>query len=163
MSDSGNGAAEIARNIGSIASIVGFIGTAIKVGQWKGEHDVRLKKLEDVLKETVEKLSKVDDRVDGIEKELFKTMTSLQKDVEYIKKSVDGLTERRPRAAPVPRSIAAVSRLKLDYEKGYKAGLFKMRAAAADEAEKAAIKQGVDPEKAIKIRSEIMGLDSGTV
>jgi hypothetical protein len=87
MSD--HGGVEIAKNIGIIASILGFIGTAIKAGQWKGEHDIRLKKLEDTLADTVKALSRLDDRVDGVEKELLQVMVSLQKDVEYIKKSID--------------------------------------------------------------------------
>jgi uncharacterized protein YoxC len=85
----GSNTVEIAKNIGIIASIVGFLGTAIKVGQWKGEHDIRLKRLEDTLADTVKTLSRMDERVDGIERELLQTMTSLQKDVEYIKRSID--------------------------------------------------------------------------
>jgi hypothetical protein len=87
--------AEIARNVGIIASLLGVVGTAIKTGQWKGEHETRIKQLESVLDKTVDKLSKMDDRVDGIEKELLKTMTGLKKDVEYIRASVDGLKNRR--------------------------------------------------------------------
>jgi Skp family chaperone for outer membrane proteins len=90
---------EVAKNIGIIASIIGFIGTAIKVGHWKGEHEARLLKLEEVLEKTVEKLSKVDDRVDGIERELLETMTALKKDIEYIKKSLDEEKEERRRNA----------------------------------------------------------------
>jgi hypothetical protein len=94
MSDHNTGV-EIARNIGIIASILGFIGTAIKAGQWKGEHDLRLKRLEDTLADTVKTLSRLDDRVDGIERELLQTMIALQKDVEYIKKSVDEVKAER--------------------------------------------------------------------
>jgi vacuolar-type H+-ATPase subunit D/Vma8 len=90
MSDGGN-SIEIAKNIGIIASLIGFLGTAIKAGQWKGEHEVRLKRLESVLDKTVDKLSKMDERVDGIEKELLLTMTAMKKDVEYIKVSLDDL------------------------------------------------------------------------
>jgi vacuolar-type H+-ATPase subunit D/Vma8 len=90
---------EVAKNIGIIASTIGFIATAIKVGHWKGEHDVRLAKLEEVLEKTVEKLSRVDDRVDGIERELLETMTALKKDIEYIKKSLDEEKEERRRNA----------------------------------------------------------------
>jgi hypothetical protein len=95
MSDS----MEIAKNIGIIASIVGFVGTAIKVGHWKGGHDARLVRLEDILDKTVEKLSKVDDRVDGIERELLETMTALRKDIEYIKRALDDEKEERRRNA----------------------------------------------------------------
>jgi hypothetical protein len=93
MSDGGGW--EIAKTMGIIASLVGFLGTAIKAGQWKGEHEARLSKLEEVLEKTVEKLSKVDDRVDGIERELLQTMTALRKDVEYIKGSIDDLKAAR--------------------------------------------------------------------
>ena len=90
-----NDGVEIARNIGIIASLVGFLGTAIKAGQWKGEHDIRLKNLEGVLSETVNKLSKIDDRVDTIEHKLLETVTSLKKDVEYIKDYIDEQKRRR--------------------------------------------------------------------
>jgi hypothetical protein len=90
MSDGNNGM-EIAKSVGIIASLVGFLGTAIKAGQWKGEHEARLSKLEEMIERTAEKLSKVDDRVDGIERELLQTMTALRKDVEYIKGSIDDL------------------------------------------------------------------------
>ena len=90
-----DGSIEIARNIGIIASLVGFLGTAIKIGQWKGEHEIRLKKLESALDETVNKLAKVDDRVDGIERQLLETMTSLKKDVEYIRVYIDEQKQRR--------------------------------------------------------------------
>jgi Skp family chaperone for outer membrane proteins len=90
---------EVAKNIGVIASIVGFVGTAIKVGQWKGGHEARLKKLEEVLDKTVEKLSRIDDRVGGIERELLETMTALKKDIEYIRKSLDEEKEERRRNA----------------------------------------------------------------
>jgi hypothetical protein len=94
-----NDSIEIARNIGIIASIVGFLGTAIKAGQWKGEHGARLKVLEDTLTKTVDKLSRMDDRVDGIEKELLQAMTGLQKDIEYIREFIDDQKEERRRNA----------------------------------------------------------------
>ena len=86
---------EIVRNVGLIASLIGVVGTAIKAGHWKGEHEARLAKLEDVLSETVQKLAKIDDRVDGIERGLLETMTSLKKDVEYIRIYVDDQKKRR--------------------------------------------------------------------
>jgi hypothetical protein len=92
----GSGSLELAKNIGIVASMIGVIGTAIKAGQWKGEHGARLKILEDTLAKTVDKLSKMDDRVDGIERELLRTMTALKKDVEYIKGSIDDLKAGRP-------------------------------------------------------------------
>jgi hypothetical protein len=63
--------------------------------------------------------------------------------------------------ARVSRSIAAVSRLKLDYERGYREGLFKMRNAAADEAELAAKRRGVSDEIAAEIKGKILGLQNG--
>jgi hypothetical protein len=86
---------EVARNVGIIAAMVGVIGTAIKAGQWKGEHDAKLKTLETVLDKTVDKLARMDDRIDGVERTLLETLTGLKKDVEYIKLAVDGLQKRR--------------------------------------------------------------------
>ncbi|MDR2661406.1 MAG: DUF3486 family protein [Treponema sp.] len=63
--------------------------------------------------------------------------------------------------ARISRALAAVSRLKLDYEKGYRAGCFKMKTAAADEAEKTARKRGVSDEVALDIRAKILGLADG--
>jgi hypothetical protein len=63
--------------------------------------------------------------------------------------------------ARISRSLAAVSRLKLDYEKGYKAGLFKMRSAAAEEAQKEAKRLGVSDEHAAAICNKILRLDDG--
>jgi hypothetical protein len=59
--------------------------------------------------------------------------------------------------ARVSRAIAAVSRLKLDYEKGYRAGCFK----AAEEADKAARQEGAGEGLMTKIRAAIMGLSNG--
>jgi hypothetical protein len=97
MSEGGS-SLEIAKNIGIIASLVGFIGTAIKVGNWKGEHEVRIKNLESVLEATVDKLSNMNDRLNGIDKELLRNMTELKKDVEYIKKTIETNVERRRNA-----------------------------------------------------------------
>jgi hypothetical protein len=58
--------------------------------------------------------------------------------------------------ARVSRSIAAVSRLKLDYEKGYKAGLFR----AVKELEGAKL-PGVDGKIMDEIKTRIMGLSHG--
>jgi hypothetical protein len=64
--------------------------------------------------------------------------------------------------ARISRALAAVSRLKLDYEKGYRAGCFKMKNAAAEEAERAARSRGVSDEVALDIRAKILGLDDGS-
>jgi archaellum component FlaC len=90
---------EIARSVGTIASIIAIVGTAIKTGQWKGEHQERIKQLEEAIDKTVEDLEHMDRRVDGIEKLLSETLTALKKDVEYIKGSIDDLKARRRRDA----------------------------------------------------------------
>ena len=94
MSDGGN-IIEVARNVGVIASLVGSLGTAVKVGQWKGKYETRFEQLEKKVDETISRLSKVDDRVDGIERQLLETMTSLKKDVEYIRGYIDEQKHRR--------------------------------------------------------------------
>jgi hypothetical protein len=92
------------------------------------------------------------------------TLTKLLDELKQIEDLRDMDSEKVILAvARVTRSIAAVSRLKLDYEKGYKAGLFKMRAAAADEAEKAAREHGMSEKAASEIRNKIIGLDDGAV
>jgi uncharacterized protein YihD (DUF1040 family) len=91
------------------------------------------------------------------------TLTKLLEELKYIEDFRDMDNEQIILAvARVSRSIAAVSRLKLDYEKGYRAGLFKMRNAAADEAEKVARKRGVSDVVAAEIRTKILGLDDGS-
>jgi hypothetical protein len=90
---------EIGRNVGIVASILATVGTAIKAGQWKGEHGVRLKAAETALEKTMKQLSKMDERVDGIERELAETLTALKKDVEYIRLSMDEEKEERRRNA----------------------------------------------------------------
>jgi hypothetical protein len=64
--------------------------------------------------------------------------------------------------ARISRSLAAVSRLKLDYERGYKAGLFRMRSAAAEEAGKEAKRLGLSDEDAAVIRDKILRLGDGS-
>jgi vacuolar-type H+-ATPase subunit D/Vma8 len=90
---------EIARSVGTIASIIAIVGTAIKTGQWKGEHQERIKQLEETIDKTVEELEHMDRRVDGIEKVLAETLTALRKDVEYIRGSLDDLKAERRRNA----------------------------------------------------------------
>ena len=92
------------------------------------------------------------------------TLTKLLDELKCIEDFRDMDSEKIILAvARVSRTIAAVSRLKLDYEKGYKAGLFKMRSAAADEAEKAALKMGGDKKLAAFIRNELLRLGDGTI
>jgi flagellar biosynthesis chaperone FliJ len=91
--------AEIARSVGTIASIIAIVGTAIKTGQWKGEHQERIKQLEEAIDKTARDLEHMDKRVDGIEKLLSETLTALKKDVEYIRGSLDDLKKERRRDA----------------------------------------------------------------
>jgi len=89
---------ETAKTVGLIAQVIGLITIAIKGGQWKGSLDSRISTLESHASETVEKLSYMDTRLDNIEKELLKVMISVQKDIEYIKKSID--EEKKNKHAP---------------------------------------------------------------
>jgi len=61
----------------------------------------------------------------------------------------------------IARALTAISKLKLDYEKGYQAGLFKMRQAAAGEVEKEARRLGISDELAEEIKRKILRLNDG--
>lgn len=92
------------------------------------------------------------------------TLTKLLDELKAIEDFRDmGNEEIVLAVARVSRSLAAVSRLKLDYEKGYKAGLFKMKNAAADEAEKAARKYGTSETIAAAIREAVSRLPDGSI
>lgn len=80
---------DIARTIGFIVQAVGLITIAIKGGQWKGNLESRMAMLEESSSQTIQKLTQMDSRLDNIEKDLLKVMITVQKDIEYIKKSID--------------------------------------------------------------------------
>jgi hypothetical protein len=90
---------EIARSVVTIAAIRALVGTAVKTGQWKGEHQERIRQLEETIDKTVEDLKRMDERVDGVEKLLSETLTALKKDVEYIRGALDELKRERRRRA----------------------------------------------------------------
>jgi hypothetical protein len=91
------------------------------------------------------------------------TLTKLLEELKAIEDFRDMDNEQVVLAvARISRALASVSRLKLDYEKGYKAGLFKMRSAAAEEAEKEARRLGMSDGDAAVIRNKILGLGDGS-
>ncbi|UTC62584.1 hypothetical protein E4O05_01325 [Treponema sp. OMZ 787] len=79
----------IAQVVGFLVQTVGLITVAVRTGSWKGQIENRVDALEKQAAQTVQELSSVDKRVDGIEKELLKIMVGVQKDIEYIKKTID--------------------------------------------------------------------------
>lgn len=79
----------IAQVVGFLVQAVGLITVAVRTGSWKGQIENRVDALEKQAAQTVQELSSVDKRVDGIEKELLKIMVGVQKDIEYIKKTID--------------------------------------------------------------------------
>ena len=93
-----NEVVETAKTIGLMVQVIGLITIAVKGGQWKGALDNRISALEVSSGETVQKLSHMDSRLDNVEKELLKVMISVQKDIEYIKKSID--EEKKNKHAP---------------------------------------------------------------
>lgn len=90
---------ETAKTVGLIVQTLGLITVAVKGGQWKGVLETRLASVEEISSETTQKLSSMDSRLDNIEKELLKVMITVQKDIEYIKKSIDD-EKRRKNASP---------------------------------------------------------------
>ncbi|MEL3908052.1 MAG: hypothetical protein P1P64_03425 [Treponemataceae bacterium] len=74
--------------VGFLVQTVGLITVAVRTGSWKGELEHRVDVLEKQADQTVRDLSAVDKRVDGIEKELLKVMTGVQRDIEYIKEYI---------------------------------------------------------------------------
>lgn len=108
----------ITQVVGFLVQTVGLITVAVRTGSWKGHTDSRIDTLEkqsaenskelaargslesrvDALEkqsaQTIQELSVVDKRVDGIEKELLKIMVGVQKDIEYIKKTIDKQKEK---------------------------------------------------------------------
>lgn len=84
-----NDISAIAQVVGFLVQAVGLITVAVRTGSWKGQIENRVDALEKQAAQTVQELSSVDKRVDGIEKELLKIMVGVQKDIEYIKKTID--------------------------------------------------------------------------
>ena len=84
-----NDISTIAQVVGFLVQAVGLITVAVRTGSWEGNLENRVDALEKQASQTVQELSAVDKRVDGIEKELLKIMVGVQKDIEYIKKTID--------------------------------------------------------------------------
>ncbi|MEL5717253.1 hypothetical protein [Treponema pedis] len=84
----------IVQVVGFLVQTVGLIVVAVRTGSWKGKLENRVDVLEKQAAQTVQELSSVDKRVDGIEKELLKIMVGVQKDIEYIKKTIDEKKEK---------------------------------------------------------------------
>lgn len=84
----------ITQVVGFLVQTVGLITVAVRTGSWKGKLENRVDALEKQAAQTVLELSSVDKRVDGIEKELLKIMVGVQKDIEYIKKTIDEKKEK---------------------------------------------------------------------
>ena len=77
--------------LGLLAQTVGLITIAIKTGNWKGVTENRISKIEKELKEMKVEVSQLED----MQKELMPVLIGLQKDMEYVRKSVDKLNEQR--------------------------------------------------------------------
>lgn len=84
----------ISQIVGFLVQTAGLITVAVRTGSWKGNIENRVDALEKQAAQTVQELSSVDKRVDGIEKELLKIMVGVQKDIEYIKKTIDEKKEK---------------------------------------------------------------------
>lgn len=84
----------ISQIVGFLVQTAGLITVAVRTGSWKGNIENRVDALEKQTAKTVQELSSVDKRVDGIEKELLKIMVGVQKDIEYIKKTIDEKKEK---------------------------------------------------------------------
>ena len=81
--------AEIGRNVAILGTILGLLAVSIKVGQWKGENETNTKHSNARINKMETQMESMDKRLDRLDRELAGTLTSLQKDVEYIKKSLD--------------------------------------------------------------------------
>lgn len=81
----------IMQMLGLLAQTVGLITIAIKTGNWKGVTENRISNIEKELKEMKVEVSQLED----MQKELMPVLIGLQKDMEYVRKSVDKLNEQR--------------------------------------------------------------------
>ena len=77
--------------LGLLAQTVGLITIAIKTGNWKGVTENRISNIEKELKEMKVQVS----QLENMQKELMPVLIGLQKDMEYVRKSVDKLNEQR--------------------------------------------------------------------
>lgn len=77
--------------LGLLAQTVGLVTVAVKTGNWKGVTENRISTIEKELKEVKQEISQLED----MQKELMPVLVGLQKDMEYVRKSVDKLSIQR--------------------------------------------------------------------
>lgn len=81
----------VVQALGLLAQAVGLITVAVKTGNWKGVTENRINNIEQDLKEVKAEVS----QLENMQKELMPVLVGLQKDMEYVRKSVDKLNEQR--------------------------------------------------------------------
>lgn len=81
----------IMQTLGLLAQTVAIVTVAVKTGNWKGVTENRISNIEKELKEMKVEVSQLED----MQKELMPVLIGLQKDMEYVRKSVDKLNEQR--------------------------------------------------------------------
>ena len=81
----------IMQMLGLLAQTVALVTVAVKTGNWKGVTENRISNIEKELKEMKVEVSQLED----MQKELMPVLVGLQKDMEYVRKSVDKLNEQR--------------------------------------------------------------------
>ena len=81
----------IMQMLGLLAQTVALVTVAVKTGNWKGVTENRISNIEKELKEMKDEVSQLED----MQKELMPVLVGLQKDMEYVRKSVDKLNEQR--------------------------------------------------------------------
>jgi ribosomal protein S8 len=154
-----------AKEIADILQKEGFVASHSGVARALRKKKIDMKRFEEAMESAKAIVQATEGRpgTDIGEATLQLTLTKLLEELRCIEDFSDMSNEKVILAvAQTTRSIAAVSRLKLDYEKGYRAGCFKMKNAAADEAEKAARKRGASDDLVAEIRTVILGLKDGS-
>lgn len=81
----------VMQTLGLLAQTVGLVTVAVKTGNWKGVTENRINTIEKELKEVKQAVS----QLENMQKELMPVLIGLQKDMEYVRKSVDKLNEQR--------------------------------------------------------------------
>ena len=80
----------VVQALGLLAQAVGLIAVAVKTGNWKGVTENRINNIEQDLKEVKAEVS----QLEHMQKELMPVLVGLQKDMEYVRKAVDKLSEQ---------------------------------------------------------------------
>jgi len=81
----------VVQAIGLVSQAVALVVIAVKTGNWKGVTENRISNIERDIKEVKAEVSQLED----MQKELMPVLVGLQKDMEYVRKSVDKLSEQR--------------------------------------------------------------------